>query len=176
MSNQPILPPGYVLQQGYPSVPAYLRLRATSGLTPRSTAQATAALKGSWYGCYITYNADKKPDDHDETDAIAMGRIIGDGGWYFHIADMAVLPDHQRKGLGDAVLKHLIEKVRSVAPDGPDPGYTGNSPGVFTPYVTLLADEPGRKLYARNGFVYTAPHSLGMMLPWEKVSTPDRSE
>jgi len=33
-----------------------------------------------------------------------MGRVIGDGGWYFHIVDMAVLPEHQRRGLGDAVL------------------------------------------------------------------------
>ncbi|KAG2419905.1 hypothetical protein HFD88_004702 [Aspergillus terreus] len=176
MSTQSNLPPGYVLQQGYPSVPAYLHLRSASGLSPRSTPQATAALKGSWYGCYITFNADKKLDDHDGTDAVAMGRIIGDGGWYFHIADMAVLPGHQRKGLGDAVLKHLIEKIRSVASVGPDPGYTGDPSATFTPYVSLLADEPGRKLYARNGFVYTEPHSLGMMLPWERVSMSDKAE
>ncbi|WP_370260313.1 hypothetical protein [Cryobacterium sp. TMT3-29-2] len=29
-----------------------------------------------------------------------MGRIIGDGGWYFHIADMATLPEFQGRGLG----------------------------------------------------------------------------
>jgi len=28
--------------------------------------------------------------------------------------------------------------------------------------VNLLADEPGRKLYTRHGFVETAPGSIGM--------------
>lgn len=83
-----------------------------------------------------------------------MGRIIGDGGWYFHIVDMAVLPEHQRRGIGDVVLTSLIERIRLAAP--PDP------------YITLLADEPGRRLYARHGFVPTAPRSVGMKL--SKVS------
>lgn len=41
-----------------------------------------------------------------------MGRIIGDGGWYFLIADMATLPEHQRKGLGSVVMKHLLAYIR----------------------------------------------------------------
>ncbi|KAJ6153553.1 Acyl-CoA N-acyltransferase [Penicillium chermesinum] len=82
-----------------------------------------------------------------------MGRVIGDGGWYFHIADMAVDPAHQRKGLGDAVLKALIQQIKEASPsDG-------------KPYISLLADKPGRKLYAKNGFVESAPESLGMVLP-----------
>lgn len=177
MSTTPRLPPGYVLHQGYPPVPAYVHLRHTSGLSPRSSAQAARALQGSWYGCYITHSAQNKavePTEGGQPDVegvtvVAMGRIIGDGGWYFHIADMAVSPDHQRKGLGDAVLKNLLAKIRSVAPVGPDEGYEGDATGKFEPYVSLLADEPGRKLYARNGFVYTEPHSLGMMLPWSNL-------
>ena len=80
-----------------------------------------------------------------------MGRIIGDGGWYFHIADMAVLPDHQRKGLGDVVLKRLLEEIRVRAADG-------------EPYVTLFADGPGRRLYAKNGFLEAAPEQMGMQM------------
>jgi GNAT superfamily N-acetyltransferase len=79
-----------------------------------------------------------------------MGRVIGDGGWCFHVVDMAVLPDHQRRGLGDAVLSWLLDRIRRAAPPGA--------------YVTLMADPPGRRLYARHGFVETAPHSLGMSL------------
>jgi len=34
-----------------------------------------------------------------------MGCVIGDGGWWcFHINDMAVLAEHQRRMLGDALL------------------------------------------------------------------------
>lgn len=115
----------------------------------------------------IKYTPPTSTDQQDENaseepQVVAMGRIIGDGGWYFVIADMAVLPQHQRKGLGDYVLNTLIEKIRS------SPVVAGVlESGGPKPYVNLLADEPGRKLYERNGFVYTAPHSLGMMFNWD---------
>jgi GNAT superfamily N-acetyltransferase len=69
---------------------------------------------------------------------------------------MATLPDHQRKGLGDAVLKHLLGYIKENAPGGS--------------YVTLFADGPGRRLYARNGFVGSMPEQMGMALPigWEE--------
>lgn len=68
--------------------------------------------------------------------------------WYFHVLDMAVLPEHQRQGLGDAVLTALLQRVRAHAPAGA--------------YVNLLADPPGRRLYTRHGFTDTAPHTIGM--------------
>jgi len=77
-----------------------------------------------------------------------MGRLLGDGGWYFHVVDMAVLPEHQRRGLGDSMLSALLDRVRELAPPGA--------------YVNLLADAPGRRLYERHGFVETAPDSVGM--------------
>jgi GNAT superfamily N-acetyltransferase len=76
-----------------------------------------------------------------------MGRVIGDGGWYFHIADMAVLPDHQRKGLGDHILGALLDKIYREAPP--------------KPYINLIADPPGKKLYARHGFTETATTGRG---------------
>ena len=79
-----------------------------------------------------------------------MGRVLGDGGWYFHIVDMAVLPEHQRQGLGAAVLGTLLDEIRGGAPAGA--------------WVNLLADPPGRSLYSRFGFTETAPDSIGMGL------------
>lgn len=147
----PRLPPGYTLHDGYPPVPAYLHLRSASGLSPKTAVQATAALQGSWYGCYVT---------HDATGAhVGMGRIIGDGGWYFHIVDMAVLPEHQRRGLGDAILKTLLAKIRREAPPA-GPGGDGRGGA----YVSLFADEAGRRLYAKNGFAESAPKELGMVM------------
>jgi ribosomal protein S18 acetylase RimI-like enzyme len=64
--------------------------------------------------------------------------------------DIAVLPEHQRRGLGDAVLTALLHHVQDHAPAGA--------------HVSLLADPPGRRLYARHGFVGTAPDSIGMAL------------
>lgn len=135
--------PDYDLTLSPPPLADYLRLRADSGLSPVTEAQGEPALVNSWAWVHVRHRA--------SGEVVAMGRVIGDGGWYFHIADMATLPEHQKKGLGQAVLEALLEKIREEAPP--------------RPYVTLMADEPGRPLYAKLGFVETAPHSLGMMLP-----------
>ncbi|KAJ9305008.1 hypothetical protein DTO217A2_5500 [Paecilomyces variotii] len=153
ISQPPPAPTGYTLHDGYPSVASYIHLRSASGLTPKTTAQARAALSGSWYGCYITTN-------DDDSTPVAMGRIIGDGGWYFHIADMAVLPEHQRRGLGDAVLKRLLWKIKVEVPWEEGKGEERRA----SAYVTLFADEAGRKLYVKNGFVEAAPKQMGMVM------------
>ncbi|KAK3372115.1 putative GNAT family acetyltransferase [Podospora didyma] len=161
MSNNPtppILPEGYTLHPGFPSITNYCHLRAASGLTPKTEAQAAPIPKGSWYGCFITFSppaviiTEASTPEAEKTVTVAMGRIIGDGGWYYHIVDMAVLPEHQRKGLGDAVLKHLLAYIQANSAEG-------------LPYVNLFADPPGRKLYERNGFVDALPGQLGMKLP-----------
>lgn len=141
---QDSVPAGYVLVEGYPSVEDYVHLRTASGLTPKNAEQAIAATKGSWYGIYAA--EESSPDK-----AVAMGRIIGDGGWYFLVADMATLPEHQRKGLADAIVKKLLARIKSRA-----------APGMA--YVTLGADVPGRRLYEKNGFKDTLPAVMGMSL------------
>lgn len=135
--------PDYDLTLSPPPLADYLRLRADSGLSPVTEAQGEPPLVNSWAWVHVRHRA--------SGEVVGMGRVIGDGGWYFHIADMATLPEHQKKGLGQAVLEALLAKIREEAPP--------------RPYVTLMADEPGRPLYAKLGFVETAPHSLGMMLP-----------
>jgi len=134
------LPQGYRLVDGVPAVEEYLELRRGSGLTPKRRDQAAAALAGSWAAVHVVCEAGGP--------AVGMGRVIGDGGWYFHVVDMAVLPEHQRRGLGDAILTALLDRIRDGAPAGA--------------YVNLLADPPGRKLYERHGFAATAPRSIGM--------------
>jgi ribosomal protein S18 acetylase RimI-like enzyme len=142
MAAPPRLPDDYRLVATAPTVDDYLQLRERSGLTPRTREQATAALPGSWAACHVVHRPTGR--------AVGMGRLLGDGGWYFHVVDMAVLPEHQRRGLGDAVLTALLDQIRTRAPAGA--------------YVNLLADPPGRGLYARHGFADTAPGSVGMAL------------
>ncbi|KAL2813024.1 hypothetical protein BJX63DRAFT_432309 [Aspergillus granulosus] len=158
----PPLPQGYTLHPGYPHLESYLHLRAASGLTPKTPAQGAAIPTGSWYGCYIAFtdpNTSSLETMPSTATPVAMGRIISDGGWYFHIADMAVLPEHQRKGLGDVVLKELLRYIKVNAPEG-------------EPYVNLLADPPGRKLYDKNGFVESAPVSTGMVFGGKRKDLP----
>lgn len=131
---------GYELVATAPPVDDYVRLRIEAGLSPRRPDQARAAIAGSWSAVHVVH----RPTNT----VVGMGRVIGDGGWYFHIVDMAVLPAHQRRGIGDRILTALLAAIDAKAPPGA--------------YINLLADPPGRKLYARHGFVETAPDSIGM--------------
>jgi GNAT superfamily N-acetyltransferase len=133
---------GYTLVPEPAPLAAYLRLRVDAGMTPRTEAQARLALAGTWYGCHVV---------HDETGEVAaMGRVVGDGGWYFLIADMATLPHHQRRGLGSVVMSALLSRIEEQTPE--------------RAFVSLLADPPGRALYAKHGFVPSADayDSVGM--------------
>jgi ribosomal protein S18 acetylase RimI-like enzyme len=135
----------YRLVDEPPSLDEYLDLRRSSGLSPKTPEQGAPALTGSWYFCHVRTDTDHA----DPGRAVAMGRIISDGGWYFHIADIATLPEFQRQGLGRTVMSRLLDEIRAKAP--------------ADPYVTLLADPPGRRLYESLGFVDAAP-SLGMRI------------
>ena len=135
------LPAGYRLLRAAPDVGEYCALRRDAGLSERSGEQAVGALAASW-----AWTCVRAPDGT----LAAMGRVIGDGTWYFHIADIAAHPRHQRQGLGRAVMRDLIGRIDAAAPPHP--------------YITLMADPPGQRLYRSLGFVDAAP-SLGMLLP-----------
>ncbi|WP_316249018.1 GNAT family N-acetyltransferase [Brachybacterium sp. Z12] len=92
-AQQPLtpLPAGYRMVEEPPTSEEYVRLREVAGLSPRTPAQATGALTASW--AWITVRT-------EGGSLAAMGRVIGDGTWYFHIADIATDPAHQRQGLG----------------------------------------------------------------------------
>jgi GNAT superfamily N-acetyltransferase len=138
MSTAPLrsLPEGYNFIPSPPPLEDYVQLRIVTGLTPKSHEQGEKALAGSWFTCHVTHSTETS------TKVVGMGRIIGDGGWYFHVVDMAVHPDHQKRGLGDLILAKMLEKIEDEAPG--------------RPYISLIADPPGMKLYARHGFVETS--------------------
>jgi GNAT superfamily N-acetyltransferase len=56
---------------------------------------------------------------------------------------MATLPEFQRQGLGRMGMDRLLDEIRTKAP--------------ADPYVTLVGDPPGRRLYESLGFVDVAP-------------------
>ncbi len=130
----------YQLVEGPPSVEDYVALRASSGLRPKRLDQAAAGIDGAWAAAHVVERSTGK--------TVGMGRCLGDGGWYFHLIDMATLPEHQRRGIGSAVLSYLIGTIDAEAPEGA--------------FISLLADAPGRPLYERFGFTDTT--SLGMAL------------
>lgn len=130
--------PEYKLHIGTPSVEDYRRLRDVSGLSSKSQEAAERGLPNTIYAATVHYREA----------VVAMGRVVGDGGCFYQVVDIAVDPDHQGKGLGKVVVASLIDYLRAEAPEGA--------------YVSLIADGPARYLYAKFGFEPVMPESIGM--------------
>jgi GNAT superfamily N-acetyltransferase len=131
---------GYHLIVGVPSVEDYCRLRVSTGLSPKSAEAAAAGLPNTPFGVLVL----------KEDKVIGMGRVVGDNGLFYQVVDIAVEPEHQRRGLGKAIVGKIVDHLKRSAPSGA--------------HVSLFADGTAHHLYAQFGFKPTAPDSIGMAL------------
>lgn len=59
-----------------------------------------------------------------------MGRVVGDGAFFFYVQDVAVHPQHRRRGLGlglglglgKAIMQRLRDQVTALAGGRPSSG------------------------------------------------------
>ena len=123
-----------------PDVDEFVGLRVDAGLSENSRDAATRGLAGTCFSVCV----------RDAGRLIGMGRVIGDGGCFYQIVDIAVHPEYQRRGIGFQVMTRLMEQLRAAAPK--------------TAYVSLIADGDAWRLYEKFGFEFTAPASVGMAL------------
>ena len=130
----------YRLEEAVPAVEEYCALRIAAGMRPRSPEAAAIGLPATLYGATIRFGPD----------LVAMGRVVGDGGLNFTVVDIAVHPDHQRRGLGRRVMTSLMTRLRAEGPP--------------SAYVDLIADGGSPALYAEFGFEFTAPASVAMAI------------
>jgi GNAT superfamily N-acetyltransferase len=135
-----MIPPFYSVLHKTPSIQTYQALRVGSGLSAKSTAAAERGLPNSLFAVQVLY----------KDEPVGMGRVIGDGGTAFQVVDIAVLREHQGKGLGKLIMQEISVYLERSVPE--------------TGYVSLIADGPAKDLYAQFGFVETAPASVGMAL------------
>lgn len=127
-----------------PSVDTYMSLHASTGLTPKTAQAATIGLANTLFSVQIANSS-------SPTTIVGMGRMIGDGGCFFQVVDIAVLPAHQGKGLGKMIMKELKDWMNENVPK------SGT--------VLLFADGRANELYKQFGFVETSgltPSSVGM--------------
>ncbi len=54
-------------------------------------------------------NSQLKVFAYDQNKVIGAGRALSDGVWRAAIYDVAVLPEYQGRGIGSAIVRHLIE-------------------------------------------------------------------
>lgn len=110
------------------SVEEYLELRRLAGMSAFSPEAARIGLLNSL--CIVTAKADGQ--------LIAMGRMVGDGGGFAQVTDVAVRPSHQRNGLGTGVMTRLMAWADSNLLRGC--------------YISLIADPGAEDLYEHFGF------------------------
>jgi ribosomal protein S18 acetylase RimI-like enzyme len=121
-----------------PSIQIYQALRIGSGLSGKSDEAAARGLPNTLFAVQIIH----------EAQAVGMGRVIGDGGCFFQVVDIAVLKEHQGRGLGKRIMAEILKYIEAKVP--------------LSGYVSLIADGQAQDLYAQFGFVHTAPRSVGM--------------
>jgi len=132
--------PNYTINHDIPSVDTYRHLRQASGLSAKTLEAASRGLPNSLFAVQITHAGE----------TVAMGRVIGDGGTFYQVVDIAVLPAHQGRGLGKKVMLEIHAYIEREVP--------------ASAYVSLLADGEAYRLYQQYGFTLTAPASVGMAL------------
>jgi ribosomal protein S18 acetylase RimI-like enzyme len=121
-----------------PSVETYRALRSGSGLSGKTIEAAERGLPRTLFAVQIL----------DGANPIGMGRVVGDGGCFYQVVDIAVLKEHQGKGIGKMIMAEIVEYIETSVPE--------------SGYVSLIADGNAQNLYAQFGFVPTAPRSVGM--------------
>ena len=121
----------------FPGVADYRRLRAATGLSAKSEPAALRGLANTPPGVSLLRDGE----------VVGMGRIVGDGGCFHFVVDIAVLPELQGRGLGKRIMGALDAWLRANA----EP----------TAHVSLFADGQAKHLYAQYGFAESS-HSVGM--------------
>jgi ribosomal protein S18 acetylase RimI-like enzyme len=131
----------YTLKREAPSVTDYIRIRLAAGLSRKSEEAARIGLAHSLFAVVVCSG----------TEPIGIGRVIGDGGCFFEVTDIAVVPAHQKKGVGDMIMTSIMDYLQTSAPK--------------TAYVSLMADHGTPSFYKRYGFSFSEmPKSSGMYL------------
>lgn len=131
----------YILTHEVPQAEEYIDIRCKAGLSRKSLEAARIGLANGLHSVVVYWGSQK----------IGIGRVIGDGGCFFEITDMAVLPEHQKKGVGSMIMRDLVRWLNENAPS--------------TAYVSLMADHFTPEFYKKFGFTLSElPKSAGMYM------------
>ncbi|KAF2643476.1 acyl-CoA N-acyltransferase [Massarina eburnea CBS 473.64] len=143
--------PEYIIIHGLPTPQVYHDLRKLANLTPPPVEAMEEVVPRSLqnsFACFVAYERKHMLNDTTpgpDQEAVGMGRLLGDG-LFLLLVDVAVHPDHQRKGIGKRIMDSLVNYADNKAPHA---------------YVSLVADPMGAKLYPKHGFEDVKP-AVGM--------------
>lgn len=139
-----VKPQKYRFVEILPSALDYCRLRAAVGWSELPLEAVERGLNSSLYTVCL----------YHEEELVGCGRIVGDGGIYFYLQDVIVLPAHQGRGLGDRIMQRLMTYLEQYAQQ--------NS------FIGLMAAVGAEPFYERYGFRRRPSDRPGMFFIWER--------
>jgi|SRR5688500_2012322 len=110
------------------TVVEYNALRAAAGWPVFEDRLVQQAMTNTLFSVCVQF--------HETT--IGMGRVIGDNAIYFHIMDVIVHPDFQRKGVGKLIMEALLNYV--------------DQEGGKNTYIGLMSSKGREDFYKGFGF------------------------
>jgi ribosomal protein S18 acetylase RimI-like enzyme len=133
----------FTLLKRLPTIEELKSFHVAVGWDNVDDAAIATALKNSLFGCVVLHNGR----------TIGCGRVIGDGGMYFYIQDIIVLPEYQGRGLGLLLMQAVMDHIGNIA-----------RPNAF---IGLMAAKDKAGFYLKFGFAERPPGRPGMFIVWK---------
>jgi len=130
----------YRIVERTPTVQEYNAVRLAAGLTVKDELAAQRGLSKTLFGICII---------HDDA-VVGIGRVIGDGGLFFDIVDVAVVAEHQRRGVGKMIMDGLMAYIEVNARP--------------SSLVCLMANKGIAPFYEKYGFKAREADMPGMII------------
>jgi ribosomal protein S18 acetylase RimI-like enzyme len=130
----------YTVCERTPTVQEYNEVRLAAGLSVKHELAATQGLAHTLYAVCIV---------HDEA-VVGIGRVIGDGGLFFDLVDIAVDRRHQGRGVGKLLMTALMTYIDANAPP--------------SSLICLMANRGVAPFYEKYGFKARDPDMPGMII------------
>jgi GNAT superfamily N-acetyltransferase len=130
----------YEVIERTPEVEEYNRVRGAAGLSVKDEIAARRGLANTLYGVCIVLGGM----------TVGIGRVIGDGGLFYDIVDVAVVAEHQKKGVGKMIMDALMGYLDAHARP--------------TSIICLLANRGVAPFYEKYGFKARDADMPGMVL------------
>lgn len=127
------------ITEEFPQNQEYMNLRVDAGLPEVENSAIETALNRSVLSLMARDGNDR---------LIGMGRVVGDGVFYFQLVDIMVAASHLDQGVEEMIVSELHSRLEKIAPIGAE--------------VTVITDVPGIKLYQHAGFKLLYPDRYGM--------------
>ena len=98
----------FEIQENKLTAEDFVRLKVATGFMNRPLEQADKAIKNGLFNVTAVV----------EGEVVGMGRLVGDGAMYWYLQEIIVLPEYQGKGIGKAIVNHLIEHIKKMSIPG----------------------------------------------------------